>query len=357
MKSSDKIIFDDIEQAIEGLDLSSLKGSNILLLGASGIIGAYFSYLIYHLNSKFEFGVEADLYTKNPVAPDSRLAFLAEDKGIHFLQHDASEYKKYDKKYDFMIHSAGYSPPAFFLKDPIKTIDVNYIGMKSVLESAMKYSPNAKILYLSSSEVYGSPTEGNFPTPETYVGNVAVTNNRACYMESKRLAEVLCLSYMQMHKLYIRIARPALFYGPGMTISDGRVIGQFIGKAYKEKTIKMVDDGKDLRCFCYVSDTLRELLDILLFGKETIYNVGSEEEEISIFDLAKMTGKHLSAEVVPGPGKDFTVAGAPSRVHLDMSKIKKEFNFIPRVGIEEGLKRTIEWNLSRIAEEGTSSVV
>lgn len=350
MKSSDKIIFDDIEQAVEGLDMSQLKGSKILLLGASGLIGAYFSYLFYYLNSKFGFDIEADLYTKNKITPDSRLAFLAEDKGIHFLQHDASEYKEYDKKYDIMIHSAGYSPPAFFLKDPIKTIDVNYMGMKSVLDSAVKYSPNAKILYLSSSEVYGSPTEGNFPTPETYAGNVAVTNNRACYMESKRLAEVLCLSYMQAHKLYIRIARPALFYGPGMTINDGRVIGQFISKAYKEKIIKMVDDGKDLRCFCYVSDTLRELLSILLFSKEIIYNIGSEEEEISIFDLATLIGKQLGADIVAGPGKDFAVAGAPSRVRLDMGKFKKEFNISPRVLMEEGLKRTIAWNMELIKE-------
>ena len=137
-----------------------------------------------------------------------------------------------------------------------------------------------------------------------------------------------------------------------MTINDGRVIGQFISKAYKEKTIKMVDDGKDLRCFCYVSDTLRELLDILLYGKETIYNVGSEEEEISIFDLAKIVGKHLSAKVVPGPGKDFVVASAPSRVHLDMSKVKKEFNFTPRVPIEEGLRRTIDWNMALLKEGG-----
>lgn len=352
MKSSDKIIFDDIERAIEGLNLSSLKGSKILLLGASGLMGAYFSYLIYYLNTKLGFAIEADLYTKNPITPDSRLAFLAEENEIHFFQHDASQYKIYDKQYDFMIHSAGYSPPAFFLKDPIKTIDINYVGMKSILESAVKYSPNAKILYLSSSEVYGSPTEGNFPTPETYVGNSSVVNNRACYIESKRLAEVLCLSYIQMHKLYVRIARPALFYGPGMTMSDGRVIGQFISKAYKEKTIKMVDDGKDLRCFCYVSDVLRELLDILLFSKEPIYNVGSEEEEISIFDLATLIGKHLMAEVVSGPGKDFAVAGAPSRVHLDMSKFKKEFNITPRVFMEEGLRRTINWNLALIKEGG-----
>lgn len=348
MKSSDNIIFEDIQKAIEGLDLSSFKGSKILILGASGLIGTYFSYLIYYLNTELHFGIEADLYTKNAVEAHSRLAFLLEDKGIHFFQHDASVAKVYEKKYDFMIHGAGYSSPASFLEDPIKTIDLNYVGMKSILESALQYSPSAKILYLSSSEVYGSPTPENFPTPETYVGNSSITNNRACYIESKRLAEVLCLSYIKMHLLSIRIARPALFYGPGITMKDGKVIGQFMGKAYNDKVITMVDDGADLRCFCYVGDTLRELLDILLFSKDIIYNVGSEEEEISIFQLATIIGGILDAPVKAGPGKDITVAGAPSKVHLDMRKLNNEFNFKPKVGMKEGLKRTIDWNLAEL---------
>lgn len=350
MNPSDKILLEDIEKAIEGLDLSQLKNARILLLGASGLIGTYFSYLIYYLNANRGFAIEADLYSKNPIKSDSPLASFADEKGMHFLQHDASEYKAYDKQYDFMIHAAGYASPAFFLEEPIKTIDINYVGMKSVLESAIRHSPKAKILYLSSSEVYGSPTPEFFPTPETYAGNSPVTNNRACYIESKRLSEVLCLSYIRSHSLYIRIARPSLSYGPGITMRDGRVIGQFMSKAYNEKAITMVDDGKDLRCFCYISDAMREMLDILLFGKDIIYNVGSGEEEISILDLARLIGKHFSVPVTPGPGKDFAVAGAPSRVHLDMKKVRDEFRFTPRVHMEEGLRRMIDWNLACLKE-------
>jgi nucleoside-diphosphate-sugar epimerase len=355
MKSSDKIILEDVARAVEGMDLSQFKNSRILLLGASGVMGIYFAYFFYYLNMKFGFNITADLYTKNPVGATSPLAFLVGEKGFSFFQHDASEYKTYDARYDFMIHSAGYASPSFFLKNPIKTIDINYMGMKSILESAVQYSPKAKILYVSSSEVYGSPTPENFPTPETYSGNSSITNNRACYIESKRLAEVLCLGYVRAHDLYVRIARAALFYGPGITMNDGRVMGQFMNKAYTEKEIKMVDDGKDLRCFCYVSDAMREMLEILLFGKEIIYNIGSEEEEISILDLATVIGKRLSVPVVPGPGKDFAVAGAPSRVHLDMKKVREEFNFIPRVGIEEGMGRLIDWNLDIINEQGEAS--
>jgi nucleoside-diphosphate-sugar epimerase len=348
MKLSDKIIFEDIKEATEGMDLTPLKGAKILLLGASGLIGTYFSYFFYYLNTEFQFGIEADLYTKHAVEPGSRLAFLLENKGLHFFTHDASQPIIYEKQYDFMIHGAGYSSPAFFLEDPIKTIDLNYIGMKSMLESAIKYSPEAKILFLSSSEVYGSPTSEYFPTPETYAGNSSIANNRACYIESKRLAEVLCLGYIKMYNLWVRIARPALFYGPGLTMQDGKVIGQFMNKAYREKVITMLDDGVDLRCFCYAGDTLRELLEILLHAKDVIYNVGSDQEEVSIFDLATIIGEILHAPVIRGPGKNAIVGGAPSRVHLDMHKLNNEFNFKPRVSMKEGLKRTIDWNLAEL---------
>lgn len=346
MKSSDSIILEDIRRAVDGVGLGRLKNAKILLLGASGLIGTYLSYLLYYLNQEKGFSIEADLYTRRPVDDDSRIALLRNVPGIHLMTSDISEFATYNKKYDFMIHAAGYGSPAFFLQDPLKTIDLNYIGMKSVLESALGVNPAATVLYLSSSEIYGSPTEGNFPTPESYPGWSSVENNRACYIESKRLAEVACLEYVRKHKMKVRIARPALSYGPGMMLKDGRVISQFIRKGIEEKVINMVDDGKDLRCFCYLSDVLREILFILLMSNDIIYNVGSAAEEISILDLAKTIGKLLSVEVRPGPGKDFAVIGAPSRVQLDLTKLKKEFGFEPSVKMEEGLRRTIDWNLA-----------
>ena len=350
MKLSDEIIFEDVERAIDGLDISSLKNAKFLLLGASGLIGAYFSYLIYYLNTKRGFHIEADLYTRRSVARDPRFDIFKGAPGMHFFEHDASTYTKYEKKYDFMVHATGYGSPAFFLEDPIKTIDLNYMGMKSILESAVVRSPKARILYLSSSEIYGSPTEANFPTPETYPGNSPVTSNRACYVESKRLTEVLCLNYVKLHNMAVRIARPALSYGPGMTFGGGRVISQFMNKAYTDKKIKMVDDGGDLRCFCYMSDVLRELLYILLHSKDMIYNVGSSAEEISIMDLAKLIGKLMSVEVIAGSGKDFAVAAAPSRVKLDLTKLEKESGSRPAVKMFEGMRRTIDWNTALLAK-------
>ena len=343
MNSIDPIIRQDIKSVCDSTNIDPFAHSKILLLGANGLIGAYFAHLFQYLNEEYKFGIELDLVTRSPITKASRLYDLTDTPGFNFIQKDLSEYATYEKKYDFILHSAGYGSPATFLQEPIKTIDINYIGLKSVLESALKTNPAAKILYLSSSEIYGSPTV--FPTPETYPGNSPTTSNRACYVESKRLSEVLALSYVSQYGTYVKIARPALSYGPGMPFEDKRVISQFIQKAYTEKEIRMIDDGRDLRCFCYMSDVLRQLVNILLYSKDTIYNVGSSQEEVSIKELADMIGEIMGVEVIGGPGKTDAVAAAPSRVCLDMSKSENEFGFTPIVKMKDGLKNTINWSV------------
>lgn len=324
--------------------MEPFKRSKILLTGGSGFIGSYFSHLFWYLNKQHDFGIEVDLIARNKTVKGSRIYDLTGAKKFNFIQRDLSQYTVYDKPYDYVIHAAGYGAPGMFLQDPVKTIDINYIGLKSILESCVRMNSKVKILYLSSSEIYGSPIV--FPTPEMYPGNSPVTSNRACYIESKRLSEALALSYISLHQSYIKIARPALTYGPGMPFEDKRVISQFIQKAHVEKEIRMIDDGRDLRCFCYIADGLRQLVNILLYAKDVIYNVGSSQEEVSIKQLADMIGELTGVQVVAGPGKTNAVAAAPSRVCLDMSKLEHEFGFTPSVRMKEGLKNTIEWSIS-----------
>jgi nucleoside-diphosphate-sugar epimerase len=351
-KSSTEIFLEDIKPIAQAIDLSQLKNKSILLTGASGILGLSFAHLIYYLNTELGYDITADFITRNPVGPTSFLRGMAvaNTPGISFSTKDLSEPVAYDRPYDFMIHAAGYGSPSVFTQDPIRTININYIGIKSILESAEKKNPKAKILYFSSSEIYGSPPASAIPTPETFVGNSAITSNRACYVESKRLSEVLCLAY-RAKGIDVKIARPALTYGPGLTFSSGRVISEFMQKAYLTKKIDMKDDGRDLRAYCYVSDALNQLLHILLGAKEAIYNVGSPDDEISVRQLAEKIGAIMGAAVAVGPGKDATVAAAPSRVCLDMTKASGEFGDIkPKVRMDEGLRRMIEWNLALIKE-------
>ena len=346
MNSSQDIVLDDIKNVYQCTDLSALVNSRILLTGGNGLLGSYFTHLFYFLNKEYSFNIKVDLVTRSIVSERSRIYLIKDDPNFHIIQSDVSQYTKYEEKYDYIIHAAGYSSPSIFLLDPVKVIDVNYIGLKSIVESCLKTNPQARIMYFSSSEIYGSPTI--FPTSETYFGNSSVENNRACYIESKRLSEVLALNYNKLYDMNIKIVRPALSYGPGMNFADQRVISNFINKAHNDKVIKMIDDGRDLRCFCYLSDVLRQLINVLLFAKDTIYNIGSSNEEISVKDLALMIGNLMGVSVKLGPGKTSVVVGAPSRVCLDTSKIEREFGFKPEVTMKDGLKRTIDWNLLNI---------
>ncbi|MBI5732373.1 NAD-dependent epimerase/dehydratase family protein [Candidatus Jorgensenbacteria bacterium] len=353
MKSSQKIIYNDIKNVCDAIDVTPFRGKRVLIAGANGLIGAYFGYLLNYLNENHSFNVQVDLITRNEITEKARIYALKEAKNFNVIQQDLGKYFSYTKNYDYIVHAAGYGAPSRFLENPFNVMDVNYIGLKCMLESYLVVNPKVKILYLSSSEIYGSPPPDYFPTPETYPGNSSVTNNRACYIESKRLAEVLALNYIAVHGMDIKIARPALSYGPGLMFDDQRVIGQFMRKAHYNKAIDMIDDGRDLRCFCYISDAIQELINILLFGKESIYNVGSSEEEVSIKDLAMMIGEIMGAKVIVGPGKTSEVIGAPSRVCLDLKKIKNEFGFKPAVPLKEGLRRMIEWNLALEEERKT----
>ncbi len=351
MKLSQKIIHSDIKSICDTSDLSELRGKSIMIAGANGLIGAYLSHLINYLNENFDYNIQADLITRGEITPEKRIYDLKDAKNFNLIQQDLAKPAVYVKKYDYIVHAAGYGAPSRFLQEPLNVIDVNYIGLKSILESYRQVNPAAKILYLSSSEIYGSPPADQIPTVETYEGRSSVLNNRACYIESKRLSEVLALAYINLYKMNVKIARPALSYGPGLSFDDQRVIGQFMKKAHTLKTIEMIDDGRDLRCFCYISDVIKQLVHILLFGKDVIYNVGSSQEEISIKDLAMMIGELMSAQAVVGRGKTTEVIGAPNRVCLDMRKLEFEFNFKPTVKMKEGLQRTIEWNLAVEAEK------
>lgn len=345
MDSAQKIIWEDLESIEKKIDLGPLRNSKILLAGANGLLGFYFANLFAYLNEKRDFNIFCDCITKSQISSVSRIRSLENAKGINFIVKDLSKHSVYGESYDFVIHAVGYAAPSRFLKDPLSVIDVNYLGMKDLLESVSKNNPKCKFLYFSSSEIYGSPPDEFVPTPETYAGNSSVTNPRACYVESKRLTEVLCLIYRERFDIDIKIARLALAYGPGMTFMDERVISQFMKKAHFDKRIDMMDGGESLRCFCYLSDAVLELLHVLFYGREAIYNIGSSREETSIKDLALMIGDVMNVPVKLSDKKQGLV-GAPRRVCLDVSKAESEFNIIPEVNMKTGIERTIRWAIA-----------
>src|SRR3989344_1186777 len=196
--------------------------------------------------------------------------------------------------------------------------------------------------------IVGDPSPENIPTPETYRGNVSFTGPRACYDESKRLGETLCMAFWQQYGLPVKIARPFNFYGPGLRLDDKRVLPDFVNNVLHNKPIVIHSDGKATRTFCYISDAIAGLFKILLsdFNGEA-FNVGNDTQgEISMLDLAKMvqdiSGKNVGILHKASLDKNY-VTDNPQRRAPDLSKIRRMLNYQPSIDLKTGLQKSIAW--------------
>ncbi len=330
-----------------------LSGSTILFTGANGFLGYYFIKSILAWNDAY---------------PHKKITVYALDtfsKGIpNWLKRDDVEILKIDitkfkptsdLAFDYIIHAASIASPVFYRKYPIETINANVLGLYTILAymaDTQKTENKVKgLLFFSSSEIYGNPTEGNIPTPETYRGNVSCTGPRACYDESKRFGETLCVNYARVHGLPIKIVRPFNNYGPGLKITDGRVIPDFANDILHGKNITLLSKGSPTRTFCYIADATIGYIKALVKGKNSeSYNIGVEKEEISMYDLAEkmkdLAKKHLGykGDVIKEKSKDQNyLTDSPNRRCPAMAKAKKDLGFEAQILLNEGLTNTLLW--------------
>src|SRR5262249_10789791 len=245
--------------------------------------------------------------------------------------------------------------PTYYRMHPIETMDANVNGLRSLLDWSVRQHERGRpiqgFLFFSSSEIYGDPAPEHVPTPETYRGNVSCTGPRACYDESKRYGETLCVNFAQQYGLPVRIARPFNNYGPGLKITDRRVIPDFARDIFDDRDIVMLSDGSATRTFCYVSDAIAGYYKVLVRGHDgEAYNIGVEEPEISMSELAERlaeigrsafgyTGRvvrQLSEE------RDYLVA-SPARRCRVIEKARDHRGYEPRVELDEGLRRSLLW--------------
>jgi len=272
---------------------------------------------------------------------ESNISHLLNEDNFKFIRHDVSEPLKLDeKKVDLIMHLASRASPLEFDKYPIEIIRANTLGTMNMLELARKY--NARFLFTSTSEVYGDAKV--IPTPETYNGDVNPVGVRSCYDESKRCGEALCMAYLRQYGLDVRIARTFNTYGSRMRADGvyGRVIPRFITQALNNKPITIFGDGKQTRSFCYVTDQIEGLLRLAWFDecKGEVVNIGNPNE-ITILELAEIIKKiaNSKSEIKFYP----PMPDDPRRRCPDISKAKKILNWTPKVELEDGLKRTVEW--------------
>jgi UDP-glucuronate decarboxylase len=259
------------------------------------------------------------------------------------------------ERVDFVIHAAGIASPKYYRLHPLETIDANIKGLRVLLDRALADQragfEMGGFLFFSSSEIYGDPAPEWIPTPEHYRGNVSCTGPRACYDESKRFGETLCVTFARQFGLPIRSARPFNNYGPGLKITDGRVIPDLARDILEGRDLVLFSDGSPTRTFCYVADAAAGYFKVLVTGVAAeAYNIGVAEPEVTIRDLAGRLaglGKGLfdyTGSVVRrvSDEADYLVDN-PVRRCPDLSKSRSELGYAPSIGLDDGLRRTLEW--------------
>jgi nucleoside-diphosphate-sugar epimerase len=211
--------------------------------------------------------------------------------------------------------------------------------------------PVEGMLFFSTSEIYGDPPPTNIPTPEDYRGFVSCTGPRACYDESKRLGETLCVNFKNQYGCRVVIARPFNNYGPGLDINDRRLLPDLARDIFQGRDVNLFSDGTATRTFCYISDAIAGYLKVLTHGiSGESYNIGAESPEISVANFAKKVveiGRHhfgyqgkVSRHVSDDP--DY-LKDNPNRRCPDIQKARVQLDFNPKMRLDEGILRSLEW--------------
>ena len=302
----------------------------ILLTGAAGFLGSHLSKKLIDEGHQV-IGLD-DLSTGSI----KNIENLKSNSNFKFVEHDVR--KPYSVEVDAILNFACPASPISYQKDPVRTIETNFLGMINLLHLANE--TNAIVIQASTSEIYGDPTQS--PQVESYWGNVNPIGIRSCYDEGKRAAETLCFDYKRQHNLDTRVLRIFNTYGPNMSISDGRVVSNFIVQALKNEPITIYGDGNQSRSFCYVSDLVEGIYKLLM-KKESVdspINLGNPNE-FTIKQLAeaiiKITNSQSKLINNPLPQDD------PKQRRPDISLASKLLNWQPTVQLEEGVGKTVAY--------------
>jgi len=323
--------------------LDALAGTTVLVTGAAGFLLSHLVDVLaaYNVLATTPCRVLAlDLFRTG--LPD-RVRHLDASVGVHWITHDVAEPFTPDEPVAWLLHGASIASPIFYRRHPLETIDANVAGTRRMLDLA-RTQPLQGFLHLSSSEVYGDPDPAAVPTPEDYPGRVSFTGPRACYDESKRLGETLCVLYHRLHDVPVRIVRPFNVYGPGQRLDDQRIIPDLMRSALAREPIVLLSDGRATRSFCYVRDFIRGLIRVWTGGVSgEAYNLGNDEE-VSIATVAEAVARldgapALSVRHERSDDPDY-VTDNPQRRCPDLRKVRA-LGFAPSVPLREGLARTL----------------
>ncbi|HSP42639.1 MAG TPA: NAD-dependent epimerase/dehydratase family protein [Luteolibacter sp.] len=360
MDEADKVAEEDFESICSRLgdEMRLMEGGSLLMTGGAGFLGYSMVQAVIHWNRTRADGNPIRLTVcDNYIRGVPRwLENLGGEPAMRLVKHDITRPLPDDLGgFDFIVHAASIASPVYYRKYPIETMDANVQGLRLLLDRSRDWQsrgcPLRGFLFFSTSEIYGDPPPDCIPTPESYRGNVSCTGPRACYDESKRYGETLCVNFARQYGMPVAIARPFNNYGPGLKITDRRVLPDFARDLFAGRDLTLLSDGSPTRTFCYVADAVTGYFKILTRGRAgEAYNIGNESPEISmaalaesLADIARETIGYRGRVVRQQSSERDYLTDNPQRRCPVIAKARTELGFEPTVPLEEGLRRTLVW--------------
>ena len=306
----------------------------VVITGAAGFIGSHLSETL--LDRGYEvIGID-NLLT----GATANIAHLV-NRDFTFIKHDVTNYIYVEGPVDFVLHWASPASPIDYLELPIPTLKVGALGTHKALGLAK--AKGARFVIASTSEVYGDPLE--HPQKETYWGNVNPVGPRGVYDEAKRFAEAMTMAYHRYHGVDTKIVRIFNTYGPRMRVNDGRAVPAFMSQALRNEDVTIFGDGSQTRSFTYITDLVDGIIRLMLSDQNDPINIGNPRE-MTIKEIAEtiitMTGSTSKLVTRPLPTDD------PKQRRPDITRARTLLHWEPKVNLEEGLVKTIEYFRTKV---------
>jgi dTDP-glucose 4,6-dehydratase len=308
----------------------------VVITGAAGFIGSHLAEAL--LDRGYEvIGID-NLLTGDT----ANVAHLA-NRNFTFIKHDVTNYIYIEGAVHYVLHWASPASPIDYLELPIPTLKVGALGTHKALGLAK--AKRARFVLASTSEVYGDPLE--HPQKETYWGNVNPVGPRGVYDEAKRFAEAMTMAYHRYHGLDTKIVRIFNTYGPRMRLNDGRAVPAFMSQALRNEDVTVFGDGRQTRSFTYITDLVDGIIKLMLSKENDPVNIGNPRE-MTIRDIAetiiRMTGSKSAIVSKPLPTDD------PKQRRPDITRARTLLNWEPKVELEQGLTRTVEYFRTKLGQ-------
>ena len=310
----------------------------VVITGAAGFIGSHLSETLLDRDYTV-IGID------NLLTGDTANIAHLHNRDFSFIKHDVTNYIYVEGPVDYVLHWASPASPIDYLELPIPTLKVGALGTHKALGLAK--AKNATFVIASTSEVYGDPLE--HPQKETYWGNVNPVGPRGVYDEAKRFAEAMTMAYHRYHGVNTKIVRIFNTYGPRMRLNDGRAVPAFMSQALRNEDVTIFGDGSQTRSFTYVTDLVDGVIKLMLSKENDPINIGNPVE-MTIKQIAetiiRMTGSKSTIVYKPLPVDD------PKQRRPDITRARTLLGWEPKVQLEEGLVKTIEYFRARVGAGG-----